>query len=358
MKLTIGLKLQPTSGQADALLATLERANAAANRLSELAWREQTFRQYDLHNLGYYAVKAEFDLTAQMVVRLIAKVADAYKLDRKRQRGFRSHGAIAYDDRIVTFKPDSVSLWTVAGRQRIRFVCGERQRQLLAVRQGESDLVYRDEQWFLFCTVNVEEPPPGEPDDWLGVDLGIVNIAADSDGTLYAGAHLNGLRRRYHRLRRKLQRKGTASAKRFLKRRRLKERRMATAFNHRISKQIVRTAEGTRRGIVLEDLKGIRDRVTVRQPQRRTFHSWSFFQLRAFIEYKARLVGVPVVSVDPRNTSRTCPTCGCIDKANRPAQDRFLCVSCGFAGLPDRIAATNLRERGRADVTRPHAGVG
>src|SRR5690606_39939031 len=106
-------------------------------------------------------------------------------------------------------------------------------------------------------------------------------------------------------------------------------------------------------GIALEDLTHIRTRTTVRKAQRREHASWSFFQLRSFIEYKARVAGVPVVAVDPRNTSRTCPDCGCIDKANRKSQSELLCTSCGFAGHADVIAAGNIRRR--AVVMRPDA---
>jgi len=76
----------------------------------------------------------------------------------------------------------------------------------------------------------------------------------------------------------------------------------------------------------------------------------SIGQLCSFIEYKARLSGVRVVAVDPRNTSRTCPVCGHCEKANRRSQAQFLCVSCGHAGLADSIAAQNIR---RAAINRP-----
>ena len=83
---------------------------------------------------------------------------------------------------------------------------------------------------------------------------------------------------------------------------------------------------------------------------------WSFDQLRTFIEYKAKQAGVPVVAVDPRNTSRTCPCCGHIDKAGalwaRKTQDKFLCVDCGFSGLADYIAAINIGRR--AEVRLPN----
>jgi IS605 OrfB family transposase len=291
-----------------------------------------------------------------VVVRAISKVADAYKLDRQRRRAFRPLGAIAYDSRILRWYASEVSIWTVVGRERIPFVCGERERALLPNQQGESDLVYRDGRYYLYTTINVEEPPAGEPGDVLGADFGIVNILADSDGTTYSGAHLNSLRHRNRRLRQKLQAKGTKSAKRLLRQRRHKERRFGQQVNHSISKRIVSLAQGTGRAIAIEELGGIRDRVTARRQQRATLHGWSFRDLRAKIEYKARLVGVRVVAVDPRNTSRTCVACGHCAKGNRPHRDTFLCQSCGLAAPADYIAALNIRGRGRVAVNQPNAG--
>lgn len=351
MKLTIAVQLRPTPAQAAALRETTERANAACEDLSRIAWESRTFGQFALHRLAYADMRARSGLSAQ-VVRAIAKVADAYKLDRERRRTFKPLGAIAYDDRILRWYASGVSIWTVAGRERIPFVCGQRERALLPCRQGESDLLYRDGRWYLYTAVTVEEPPEGEPTTFLGVDLGIARLATDGDGTTYGGAQVNGLRRRHRHLRQRLQAKGTKASRRLLRHRRRKERRFATHINHTISKRIVATAQGTGRGIAVEDLTGIRARVTVRRRQRATLHSWSFSQLRQFLAYKARLAGVPLVAVDPRNTSRTCPACGHCAKENRPHRDSFKCVSCGFAGPADTIAAINIGRRGA--VNRPY----
>jgi IS605 OrfB family transposase len=116
---------------------------------------------------------------------------------------------------------------------------------------------------------------------------------------------------------------------------------------------IVAKAKDTHRAIALEDLTGISTRVTVRKAQRATLHSWSFYQLRQYITYKAKLAGIPVILVDPRNTSRTCPACGCIDKRNRPNQSSFLCVKCGHADHADHNAAENIR---RAVIKQPNVG--
>ena len=347
MKLVAQVKLLPTPEQAGALRRTLEQASAACQWVSHTAWETKTFRQYDLHHRCYRLVRDQFGLSAQVAVRVIAKVAHAYKHDRKTKRTFKTTGSIAYDDRILSWRlqDQTVSIWTVNGRLRIPFVGGERQLELLQTRQGESDLGLSTGVFFLSATCEVDEPKPIETEGTLGVDTGVTNIAVDSDGQVHSASHINNARHRQCRLRAKLQAKGTRSAKRKLKRLSGKERRFAKDTNHCISKKLVAKAKDTHRAIALEDLQGIRERVTVRRSQRATLHSWAFYQLRAFVTYKAKRSGVPVILVDPRNTSRTCPACGHVDKANRPSQSKFSCVVCGFAGLADHIAAINIGRR-------------
>jgi putative transposase len=198
----------------------------------------------------------------------------------------------------------------------------------------------------------------GAPNGFLGVDLGIVNVATTSDGTRHAGTHLNRIRHPNQRLRAKLQRKGTKSAKRLLKQRCRKEARFAADTNHVISKRIVAEAERTGRGIAVEALQGIRGRVRLRKPQRATLHTWSFHQLGSFIVYKALRTGVVVIHVNPAHTSQSCSDCGHVDRANRQDQATFRCRSCGFAGHADWNAARNIAERGGAGwaaANQPHA---
>ncbi|NTU65448.1 MAG: IS200/IS605 family element transposase accessory protein TnpB [Chloroflexi bacterium] len=354
MKLTAQLKLLPTPEQADALRRTLEAANAACDTISASAWATTTFRQFALHTLVYHDIREAFGLAAQLTVRCIAKVADAYKLDKDRQRTFAPLGSVAYDDRILAVYPASstISIWTLDGRQVIPCVCGNRQRALLASQKGESDLAYRDGNWYLFATCDAAEAPQQPATEALGVDLGVTNIAVDSDGETHSGKAIKNVRYRHRRLRTKLQRKGTLGSRRRLRKLAGQERRFATWVNHNLSKKIVTKAERTKRAIALEDLTHIRTRIRARRSQRVTLHSWAFFQLRAFVVYKAALVGVAIHLVDSRNTSRTCPKCGCIAKANRKTQASFVCTRCGFAGHADVIAAGNIS--GRAPVNVPY----
>lgn len=358
MKLIAQVKLNPTPEQADALRCTLERANEACNYLSERAWESKTFHQFALHKLAYYDTRAAFpDLSSQIVVRCSARVADAYKLDRKTRRTFRPLSAIAYDDRILRWYVDkgAVSIWSVAGRLHIQFACGEHQRRLLAAQQGESDLILRKGEWYLHAVCNVETPELIEPEGILGVDLGIVNLATDSDGETFSGEAVEKGRRIHAHRRRNLQRKGTKSAKRKLKQLAGKQANSQADTNHVISKRIVQKAQDTHRAVAVECLTGIRERTTVRRRQRARHANWSFYQLKQFLSYKCALAGIPLWEVDPRNTSRTCPVCGCIDKNNRKTQALFLCTSCGFSANADVNAAVNIAAR--AAVNRPNGSL-
>ena len=78
------------------------------------------------------------------------------------------------------------------------------------------------------------------------------------------------------------------------------------------------------------------------QPQREKQSKWAFGELRDFIEYKAELAGVPVIIIDPANTSRRCPQCGHVDQGNRPVRAIFLCRECGHFDHADIVGATNI----------------
>ncbi|WP_433373138.1 RNA-guided endonuclease InsQ/TnpB family protein [Streptosporangium sp. CA-115845] len=379
MKLVVQVKLLPTPEQAAALEATLHAVNAAATWVATLAHHQRVFRNYDLRRHAYGQIKDDYEPAAQAAQHVIKKVTDAYATlhanvrngrvgrpgSARRERVlatpivFRPGAAQPFDDRCLSWQMDArtVSIWTIAGRMKsVAFTASADQLTTLAAyRKGESDLVYREGRWFLIATCDLPEVAVRTPDGFLGVDLGIANIATTSGGVRHSGKTLNAVRHRHRELRRRLQVKQTKSAKRLLKRRRRAEARFAANTDHTIAKRIVTEAARTGQGIALEDLQGIRDRVRLRKPQRVTLHSWSFHQLGGFIAYKAARQGVAVVHVDPAYTSQACSSCGHVDKKNRPGQATFSCTSCGFAEHADVNAARNIASRGVAGWAVSHA---
>lgn len=346
MKLTANIKLNTTPEQHTTLKETLERANQACNAISQVAWDQQIFGQYKLHKLVYFDIKEQFNLTAQMIVRCIAKVADAYKIDKKTIRRFKKHGAQPYDDRILRImKDDIVSIWALGGRLKVPFQCGDHQRTLLATRKGEVDLMLIKGVFYLACVCDVDEDDIIDPQDILGVDLGIVNIAVDSTGKHFTGKKVEVYRKKMHNRKKNIQKKGTRSAKRKLKKISGKLARYQKDTNHCISKTIVSKAKRLCSSIALENLTGIRKDIKARKSGRARLSNWGFHQLGEFVKYKAQRAGIPIHLVDPRYTSQTCPECGHVDRKNRPTRDSFICKSCGFSLPADYIAALNIRAK-------------
>ena len=355
MLLTIKVKLLASQAQHDDLLITMERFNEACNYISEVAWLNRSFGKIRLQKILYYEVREKFGLSAQMVVRAVGKVSESYKIDRSVQHTFKPHGAVVYDQRNLTIKgADRVSILTLEGRTLVPIAYGEYRTLDQNRIKGQADLVYIDGIFYMMLVIDLpEEKQIENPDGTLGVDLGIVNLATTNDGIRFSGKKCESVRKRYSALKARLQSVGTWGAKKHLKRISRKERRFKKDTNHCISKQIVATAKGTNRAIALEDLKGIRSGSTVSKSFRSVLGKWAFYELAAFIQYKAQLLGIPVMFVDPKYTSQQCSVCGFISKENRKSQAEFVCLNCGHAENADINAAKNIALR--AAVNQPIA---
>ena len=354
MQLTLQIKLLVDTTQKDSLLRTMVAFNAAANLAAKAGFDGKVFSQPSIHGLTYYDIRTEYKLTAQLAVRAIGKAVDCFKRDKTVCPVFKPRSAVVYDERIMRFKGlTAVSLASLDGRLTIPIViAGYQQRQLeRALRTGQADLVYRTGKFYLLLTVELPDGPAREAVGVLGVDLGVEQIAVDSEGNFYTGEDVEKYRQKMQRLRNDLQSCGTRSAKRHLKRMAQREANYRRTKNHQISRRIVDLAKARNCAIALENLTGIRQRTRFRSKQRARMSGWAFHQLRSFIAYKCVLAGVTMILVDPRNTSRTCNVCGHCEKGNRKSQAEFLCLSCGHKANADFNAARNIRAEG--DVKPP-----
>lgn len=355
MKLTLQIRLLPDAEQTAALSDVMTACNAAATHAAWVACQAGVFSQPSIHRLCYAELRETFGLSAQLAVRAIGKAAEVFRRDKSRAPVFRPDGAITYDERCFSFKgPAAASILTRSGRVIVPMVYGEYQRQRFDRIRGQVDLVLRDGQFYLYATIDLPEGAPIEVTDFLGVDLGVVNIATTSDGALITGAKIETVRVRRSERRRRLQREATGQRKhskrprsllRALKRVGRKEARFRAHENHCIAKHLVSLAKDTKRGIAVEDLRHIRARIRFAKAQRARMGGWAFAQLQGFLAYKAKLHGVPFAVVSAAYTSQTCAECGHCDKANRASQAVFVCTACGHQAHADVNGAQNIAAR-------------
>ena len=246
MNLTLQMKLLPRDEQKPVLFATIERFNEAATFAAKAGFEAGVFSQPSIHKLCYKEIRQRFGLSAQMAVRAIGKAVECFKRDKTVCPVFKPRGAVTYDQRILGFKGlDKVSLWVLGGRMILPLLYGEYQGERFDRIKGQCDLVYRDGRFYLFVTIEMPEGAPIEPKGFLGVDLGIVNIATDSDGETHSGEDVERNRRKHHENRKRFQKRGSKGTKKRLKKLAGREARFRRHENHRISKALVKKAKDT-----------------------------------------------------------------------------------------------------------------
>lgn len=355
---TIVCRLTPTPEQASEMDATLRAFASACDFAADVARRIGSTNKVKVQHAAYKDIREQFGLSANLAIRAIARACAALKVPEKMHSTF-DPTSIDYDARIFAFQEWNwtFGLTLLGGRRKIHTRLVDHQKSLLKGRKPTSaTLVKRhDGVFFLHVQIKDEAPPEIKVKGTIGVDLGVKNLAATDDGETFSGDDVEACRQRYRNRRKGLNKCGTKNARRRLRKIRKRESNFRKDVNHRISNKIVAKAKGTGSAIGLEDLQGIRDRTTAKKADERSRrHGWAFYQLRTFIAYKAAREGIPVIPVDPRNTSRTCSVCGHCEKGNRKSRDEFACRHCGFESCADINAARNIKLR--AQVMVPMAG--
>ncbi|MDQ2998072.1 MAG: hypothetical protein M3R61_13595, partial [Chloroflexota bacterium] len=202
---TICCKIAFDSAADTALRATQVAFNQAATYCAAVAWEQHVTNKNKLHHLVYGATRANYGLGSQLACCARDKAAEAVRAVRaapeRRARKtaeiipktcptFRDDSSIRYDVRTYRLmRLDQVSLYTLHGRVIGQMELGDFQRRTLYDRSwkiGGAELIRRDQVWYLHITQTKADPERDEPTGFLGVDLGIVNIVSDSDGTTYS----------------------------------------------------------------------------------------------------------------------------------------------------------------------------
>jgi IS605 OrfB family transposase len=365
MQRTIRIHLDPSPAQADALAQTSRQFTAVFNAVCAYGWQQSEKNGVELHRALYYPLKGEYpalvsDLHVQARVKATEAVKSALNLRRKYQREkierkvsqpHSDAGSPRYN--LHTYRVDwesrTVRISLVGGRQTIRFSVQEYAVKYVGYPVDTADLVQRDGAWWLHVVVTIPAPEVQPTDQVIGVDLGINRPAVTSNNQFLGRRRWKAVEGRYFKHIRALQKKGSRSAKRHLRKMGRRRARFRRDADHVLSKQIVAAAEPGST-IVLENLKDIRKRTKARRRSqtKRRLHSWPFLGLKAKIEYKGEERGCMVVAVDPRHTSQTCSCCGHIARTNRCSQSEFWCRKCGFHLNADLNAARNIAAKYRA----------
>jgi putative transposase len=353
-KLVVPIELRPEIDR------TLQAFADACNQILEVARGERIWNVTKLHHLTYHPVRAATGLKANHVCQALRRVVGNAK-GVKQVHKFRPT-SLGLDARTFTYRESDQSVGVTLLNGRVWFVLkiGGYQMALLRGQKPTSATLSKTKQgdYYLSVAVDLPTPPTGKTPKVIGVDLGRRDIATASHGRSWSGKTIQEVRDRFSRVRTNVQAKRTRSSRRLLRRLSGRERRYQTHLNHCISKTLVQDAARENAVLAFEDLSGIRQSLNGKRrskTERRRTNSWAFYQLRLFVEYKARLAGVGVVFVPAAWTSQTCHNCLHIHpepgKSYRNGK-KFRCEHCLWEGDADHNASLVIAALG-ATVNSP-----
>ena len=206
----------------------------------------------------------------------------------------------------------------------------------------EAKVIRKGDEWFVYITIE-KEVEEQNPKSVLAVDLGIRWIAttvnSNNPKPKFYGKELKRVKGHYFYLRRSLTLK---RAYKTIKKIGHKEKQITNDILHKISKAIVNEALENDSMIVLGNLKGIRQNDKSRRFNRRLHNGFPYHRLSQFIEYKARWLGIKVIKISERNTSKTCHKCG---SEGFRVGSLFKCPHCGYQCSADYNGAMNILKR-------------
>lgn len=382
MDRTVRIQLHPTPEQAQSLSKTLAQFTQAFNQVCAYGWQHAEKNGVKLHHGTYYDTKAACpglvsDLLIQSRVKATEVLRSAFTWQKKHETSFAKKVAKAqkqgkpepkfkpvkcprselcparYNVHTYTLSWDAqiVRLSTVQGKMTIPFTVPQFSARYAGYKITTADLLFRKEKWWLHVVVDMPEPMVEKSPEVIGVDLGLNRPAVTSRRKFLGSSHWKEVDRRYFRIRRQLQSKGSKSAKRHLRKLSKRQSLFHRDADHVLSKRIVQdTPVGAT--IVFENLTNIRESSKMGRGKqnknvdnKRRLHAWSFAQLYDFTIYKAGECGIRVERIDPRHTSQTCSRCGHQARNNRRSQSLFLCRSCGYCLNADLNASYNIRDK-------------
>ena len=319
----------------------------------------KTYNKSRAHKDLYAALRLEYPTVPSALLQSVRDTAmEAVKATQfKRVPRKKPTSALRYDARTITLRGCQITLSCIGKRVQASLHIPAYFREVFETWEFKgATLTYtkHKKQFWARLVFEKDAPLKQENGNVLGIDRGLYHLVVTSNKQFFSSNKIRATQRRYLHNRKKLQQKGTRSAKHHLKKMSGCEQRFMKDINHCVSKKIAHLP-----GIStysLEDLTGIRNQRRNKK-MNKWISSWPFYQLEQFLAYKAEALGKQVGFVDARYTSQKCSRCGHIHNANRK-KSRFSCGSCGYQQHADINAAYNIRDNYILSSTRVDGGAG
>ncbi|OXB94726.1 RNA-guided endonuclease InsQ/TnpB family protein [Parageobacillus galactosidasius] len=337
MKLTVKFKILPTKEQEKYLTEILKEYISTVNRIVQV--------MINTKHIKLTSKDIEANLPSAVKNQAIQDAKSVYKKYKKTNKlPILKKPACIWNNqnyKITDCLSFPVFVNGKTKRIKVKILLTDYQKQQLNNKLGTLRITKKSGKWMAQVAVEVVDKQNNN-ENIMGVDLGlkVPAVAVTSNGkTRFFG---NGRQNKYIRRKYKVLRQRLGKAKKLKKIKQIadKEQRWMKDQDHKISRQIVNFAVENNVSVIrLENLTNIRNTARTSRKNEKNLHTWSFYRLSKYIEYKANLEGIKVEYVNPKYTSQKCPKCQTLNKAN---DRKYMCKCCGYKTHRDRVGAFNI----------------
>jgi len=343
MQITVKFKILPSKEQIQYLEETLNEYISTVNGIVQNIINNNIINN---KNIKLTSKDIEAKLPSAVKNQAIQDAKSVYRKYKKTKKlSILKKPVCIWNNQNYRIKDNYLSfpVWIDGKVQRIKVkaLLTDYQKEQLKNKAGTLRITKKSDKWVAQISVEVpEEQCRGT--NIMGVDLGLkvpaVAVTSDGKTRFWGNGRQNKyVRRKYKSLRQKL---GKAKKLKKIKLMADKEQRWMKDQDHKISRQIVNYAvENNVSVICLERLANIRNTARTSRKNEKNMHTWSFYRLAKYIEYKANLEGIRVEYVNPEYTSQRCPHCGSLNKSK---DRKYVCKVCGYRTHRDRVGAINI----------------
>lgn len=342
---SLRVKLSLSNKEKETLLRTMEEYSKCFNYCSNWSSVNNSTSRKLAHTQTYQECKK---LSTSLPTALIQSGMNLALDANKSKRGKtipikKKHSSIRYDARTFTLRNQQLTISSIEDRIKIIISIYDYAKNYFQnwklLKTGYLSKIGKQFYFtFLFESDKIQKINGTET---IGLDRGVINVIATSNKELVSGKLLRKNKRKYLYLKRKLQAKGTRSAKKLLKKISTKEKRFSLNFLHSLTKKMVSTTNVET--YVLENLSRIKSKKHNKKSNK-IVSNWGFKLFEELLKYKAEAKGINIEYVNPSYTSQVCSGCQNLDKESRN-KGIYRCNNCGLKIHADINAAINIRNR-------------
>jgi IS605 OrfB family transposase len=354
LTLTIKMRVSPEPSSSQALLGLMRRYREALNYAVKALIENKALSLGKAHRLLYDTLKERYGLPSKVAVdcyREAIAIAKPWLNNPSRGSMPRARAPRIWLTNKYSYRVRGGYVELLGG-YKLRIIGWDKRYDVYP--SGDSILLFKNGKFILGISKRVPKPAKYVARGVLAVDVNEKHIVVGNSQHEYRFETAVERAQHYKQLAENLQKKYSSpkysawlrrrGIKRRIKSFHSKARNIIEDWAKKVSKKIASLAKRHQYAVAREDLTGLVENIRKLPKEHRVgLTIISYRRLEQWIDWQCEKQGVPVVAINSRGTSSTCPMCGSrlVEKGYR----RLRCPRCGFEADRDTVATLNIERK-------------